>query len=43
VREPCLAAVHGVRQLHNGHIGDYIAWWTAGASLIGGTCLIALR
>jgi multicomponent Na+:H+ antiporter subunit D len=43
VRAPGLAAVHGLRQLHNGHIGDYIAWWTAGASVIGGTCLIALR
>ncbi len=26
-----------------GHIGDYIAWWSAGASLVGGVCLIALR
>jgi multicomponent Na+:H+ antiporter subunit D len=43
VRVPGLAAVHGLRRLHNGHIGDYIAWWTAGASVIGGTCLIALR
>ena len=29
--------------LHSGHIGDYIAWWSAGASLIGGICLLALR
>jgi hypothetical protein len=26
-----------------GHIGDYIAWWTAGASVLGGICLVALR
>jgi multicomponent Na+:H+ antiporter subunit D len=37
------AAVIGLRHLHSGHIGDYIAWWTAGAALLGGTCLIALR
>ena len=29
--------------LHSGHIGDYIAWWTAGASVLGGVCLLALR
>jgi hypothetical protein len=32
-----------LRGLHDGHIGDYIAWWSAGASVIGGVCLIALR
>ncbi|MBV9818829.1 MAG: hypothetical protein JOZ07_10825 [Solirubrobacterales bacterium] len=36
-------AVGVVRGLHNGHIGDYIAWWSAGVSLIGGICLIALH
>ncbi|HEY0515522.1 MAG TPA: complex I subunit 5 family protein [Solirubrobacteraceae bacterium] len=41
--EPALAAVHGVRRLHSGHIGDYIAWWTAGAGVLGGACLLALR
>jgi len=43
VRVRGLAAVHALRRLHDGHIGDYIAWWTAGAGVIGGTCLIALR
>jgi multicomponent Na+:H+ antiporter subunit D len=43
VREPALLAVHRLRALHDGHIGDYIAWWTAGASAIGGACLLALR
>jgi len=37
------AAVWRVRELHSGHIGDYIAWWSAGVSLIGGICLLALR
>ena len=37
------AAVWVLRELHSGHIGDYIAWWSAGVSLIGGICLIALR
>jgi multicomponent Na+:H+ antiporter subunit D len=34
--------VAALRGLHSGHIGDYIAWWTAGASLFGGVCLLAL-
>ncbi len=37
------AAVWVLRELHSGHIGDYIAWWSAGVSVIGGICLIALR
>ena len=32
-----------VRGLHSGHIGDYIAWWTAGAASFGAVCLLALR
>jgi multicomponent Na+:H+ antiporter subunit D len=32
-----------LRGLHSGHIGDYIAWWTTGAGLLGGVCLLALR
>jgi multicomponent Na+:H+ antiporter subunit D len=39
---PLLTAVHGLRRLHSGHIGDYIAWWTAGASLLGAACLLGL-
>jgi multicomponent Na+:H+ antiporter subunit D len=38
-----VAAVGGVRDLHSGHIGDYIAWWTAGAAVFGGTSLVLLR
>jgi multicomponent Na+:H+ antiporter subunit D len=40
---PARAAVEAIRGLHSGHIGDYIAWWSAGVSLIGGVCLVALR
>jgi multicomponent Na+:H+ antiporter subunit D len=39
---PATVALHGLRLLHSGHIGDYIAWWTAGASVLGGVCLLAL-
>jgi multicomponent Na+:H+ antiporter subunit D len=38
-----LRAVHAVRGLNSGHIGDYIAWWTAGAGTFGAVCLLALR
>jgi multicomponent Na+:H+ antiporter subunit D len=39
---PLLAAVNRLRALHSGHIGDYIAWWTAGAALLGGASLVLL-
>ena len=35
--------VLNLRGLHSGHIGDYIAWWTTGAALLGAVCLLALR
>ncbi|HWE59214.1 MAG TPA: complex I subunit 5 family protein [Solirubrobacteraceae bacterium] len=35
--------VVAVRGAHSGHIGDYIAWWTAGAASLGAVCLLALR
>jgi multicomponent Na+:H+ antiporter subunit D len=37
------AAQRGLRGLHSGHVGDYIAWWSAGASVLGAVCLMALR
>jgi multicomponent Na+:H+ antiporter subunit D len=40
---PVRRAVGGLRVLHSGHIGDYTAWWTAGAALFGGASLIFLR
>jgi multicomponent Na+:H+ antiporter subunit D len=39
---PVVAAVGALRALHSGHIGDYIAWWTAGAALLGGSSLMLL-
>ncbi|MGZ4254198.1 MAG: complex I subunit 5 family protein [Solirubrobacteraceae bacterium] len=40
--EPTRAALRRLRHLHSGEIGDYIAWWTAGASVLGAVCLLAL-
>ncbi len=40
--DPLLACLSALRELHSGHIGDYIAWWTAGAALLGGASLILL-
>ena len=37
------AAIRAVRGLHSGHIGDYIAWWSAGAAALGAVCLLALQ
>ena len=39
---PPRAALTALRRLHSGHIGDYIAWWTAAAAMLGGACLILL-
>jgi multicomponent Na+:H+ antiporter subunit D len=40
---PPRRALTGLRELHSGHIGDYIAWWTAGAAALGGASLVLLR
>ncbi|MFZ0091906.1 MAG: proton-conducting transporter membrane subunit [Solirubrobacteraceae bacterium] len=42
VIDPLLRGLNVLRELHSGHIGDYIAWWTAGAALLGGVSLILL-
>ena len=39
---PARAALALLRRLHSGHIGDYIAWWTTGAALLGGASLLLL-
>jgi hypothetical protein len=39
---PTRTALRKLRHLHSGEIGDYIAWWTAGASVLGAVCLLAL-
>ena len=36
-------ALRGLRELHSGKIGDYIAWLTVGLAGLGGTFLLALR
>jgi multicomponent Na+:H+ antiporter subunit D len=43
VLAPPRRALSGLRRLHSGHLGDYIAWWTASAAALGGTSLILLR
>jgi multicomponent Na+:H+ antiporter subunit D len=43
IAHPVEVAASGLHDLHSGHIGDYITWWTAGVSVVGGACLIALR
>jgi multicomponent Na+:H+ antiporter subunit D len=40
---PPRTALTALRRLHSGHIGDYIAWWTAGAAALGGASLVLLR
>jgi multicomponent Na+:H+ antiporter subunit D len=40
---PVQVSLKALRQLHSGHIGDYIAWWTTGAAMLGGASLILLR
>ena len=39
---PARAAITQLRRLHSGHIGDYIAWWTAAAAMLGGASLVLL-
>jgi multicomponent Na+:H+ antiporter subunit D len=39
---PLAGAVNGFRDLHSGHIGDYIAWWTVGAAVLGAASLLLL-
>ena len=39
---PPRRALTGLRELHSGHIGDYVAWWTLAAALLGGASLILL-
>jgi multicomponent Na+:H+ antiporter subunit D len=39
---PLRSSLKVLRELHSGHIGDYIAWWTTAAALLGGASLILL-
>jgi multicomponent Na+:H+ antiporter subunit D len=36
-------ALGGVRSLHSGHVGDYVAWLTFGLATIGGLFALTLR
>ncbi|MDQ6835352.1 MAG: NADH-quinone oxidoreductase subunit D [Actinomycetota bacterium] len=42
ISDPSRSALRGLRRLHSGHIGDYIAWWSAGAATLGVVCLVAV-
>ncbi|MGO9820193.1 MAG: complex I subunit 5 family protein [Solirubrobacteraceae bacterium] len=42
ITRPVVGAVDALRSLHSGHIGDYIAWWTTGAALLGGASMLLL-
>jgi multicomponent Na+:H+ antiporter subunit D len=42
LKGPPRAALTALRELHSGHIGDYIAWWTMAAALLGGASLVLL-
>lgn len=42
VIEPLRGGLIALRRLHSGHIGDYIAWWTTAAAMLGGASLILL-
>jgi hypothetical protein len=40
---PALGGLRVLRDLHSGHIGDYIAWLTFGTAVIGGLFAISFR
>lgn len=40
---PARDVVRVLRGLHSGHVGDYVAWWSAGASFLAGICLVVLK
>jgi multicomponent Na+:H+ antiporter subunit D len=42
IETPISAGMLALRNLHSGHIGDYIAWWTTGAAMLGGLSLLLL-
>ena len=41
VRRPG-AVLAAMRAAHSGHVGDYVAWWTFGVTVIGGLMLWAV-
>lgn len=43
LRETLRAVLSPLRDLHSGHVGDYLAWWVAGAACLGGALLAVFR
>jgi multicomponent Na+:H+ antiporter subunit D len=43
VATPVAAGFGTLRALQSGHVGDYVAWWTAGAAVLGGASILLLR
>jgi multicomponent Na+:H+ antiporter subunit D len=41
-RRAVLAPLEALRTAHSGHVGDYVAWFTAGLAVVGATCLVVL-
>ena len=37
------APVTGLREVHTGHVGDYVAWFCVGLAALGGLLVLALR
>lgn len=43
VAELVEGGLHSLRELHSGHVGDYVAWLTVGVASFGGLCAWLLR
>jgi multicomponent Na+:H+ antiporter subunit D len=41
-RKLVVQPVAGLKALHNGHVGDYVAWLTIGVAVLGGICAYIL-
>jgi multicomponent Na+:H+ antiporter subunit D len=39
---PARAASRALRNVHSGHVGDYVLWFSTGLAALGGTCLALL-
>lgn len=43
LRRVLRALLTPLRDVHSGHVGDYLAWWVAGAACLGGALLAVFR
>jgi multicomponent Na+:H+ antiporter subunit D len=41
--QPVIAALRGLRALHSGHVGDYVAWLVVGVAVLGALVALPLR